>query len=396
MIGWFAQVKKRLRRSMKRLGTGILAAVIMATGVPVTSYALTTQEKINQAEKEKEALENQQENKENELEGLKEEQTSLKGQLDDYNEKMTEISERLDLLMDRIDDKQKDIDDTRAALEEAKTLEAWQVECMTKRARDNYLQDDMNYLELIFQQGNWALLLNWQDYMDKISEADQNLREEYQANRIFIEATEARLVLELEDLEDLKEDAEQDKTKMSQLISDLSGTISAKQNDIQSTEQKIQEYEEQLKKKEQDVAALKKKLAEEIAQSQAAAKGVWRDISEVTFNEGDRFLLANIIYCEAGSEPYAGQVAVGAVVINRVRSSVFPNTVAGVIYQSKQFSPVGSGRYALSLAENRATQSCYRAADEAMSGITNVGNCVFFRTPIEGLTGLSIGGHIFY
>lgn len=381
---------------MKRLGTGILAAVIMATGVPVTSYALTTQEKINQAEKEKEALENQQENKENELEGLKEEQTSLKGQLDDYNEKMTEISERLDLLMDRIDDKQKDIDDTRAALEEAKTLEAWQVECMTKRARDNYLQDDMNYLELIFQQGNWALLLNWQDYMDKISEADQNLREEYQANRIFIEATEARLVLELEDLEDLKEDAEQDKTKMSQLISDLSGTISAKQNDIQSTEQKIQEYEEQLKKKEQDVAALKKKLAEEIAQSQAAAKGVWRDISEVTFNEGDRFLLANIIYCEAGSEPYAGQVAVGAVVINRVRSSVFPNTVAGVIYQSKQFSPVGSGRYALSLAENRATQSCYRAADEAMSGITNVGNCVFFRTPIEGLTGLSIGGHIFY
>ena len=102
------------------------------------------------------------------------------------------------------------------------------------------------------------------------------------------------------------------------------------------------------------------------------------------------------IYCEAGAEPYAGQLAVGAVVINRVLSSVYPDTVTGVIYQNKQFSPVASGRLALALAENRATPACYKAADEAMSGQTNVGNCVYFRTPIEGLSGISIGGHIFY
>ena len=52
--------------------------------------------------------------------------------------------------------------------------------------------------------------------------------------------------------------------------------------------------------------------------SQAAANGTWRDISEVSFAEGDRRLLANLIYCEAGGEPYVGQVAVGSVVINRV------------------------------------------------------------------------------
>lgn len=116
----------------------------------------------------------------------------------------------------------------------------------------------------------------------------------------------------------------------------------------------------------------------------------------MTFAENDRYLLANLIYCEAGGEPYAGQVAVGSVVINRVLSSKFPDTVAGVIYQNRQFSPVASGRLALALGENRATEKCYKAADEAMSGVTNVGNCVFFRTPIEGLTGISIGGHIFY
>ena len=62
----------------------------------------------------------------------------------------------------------------------------------------------------------------------------------------------------------------------------------------------------------------------------------------------------------------------------------------------KQFSPVGSGRLALALAEDRATAACYKAADEAMSGQTNVGSCVYFRTPIEGLSGIQIGGHIFY
>ena len=141
---------------------------------------------------------------------------------------------------------------------------------------------------------------------------------------------------------------------------------------------------------------MQKQLAEEIEKSKLAARSKWRDISEVTFTEEDRYLLANLIYCEAGNQPYAGQVAVGAVVINRVLSSVFPNTVSGVIYQYNQFAPVLDGHLALALAEDRATSACYKAADEAMIGYTNVGQCVFFRTPIPGLTGQQIGDHIFY
>ena len=91
-----------------------------------------------------------------------------------------------------------------------------------------------------------------------------------------------------------------------------------------------------------------------------------------------------------------GQVAVGAVVINRVLSSRYPQTVTGVIYQRSQFAPVGDGHLASALANNKATASCYQAADVAMGGTTNVGNCLYFRTPIPGLTGLQIGGHIFY
>ena len=116
----------------------------------------------------------------------------------------------------------------------------------------------------------------------------------------------------------------------------------------------------------------------------------------MTFTEEDRKLLANIIYCEAGGEPYEGKVAVGAVVINRVLSNRFPDTVSGVIYQKNQFSPVASGRFGLALSVDKANAACYQAADEAMLGVTNVGTCVFFRTPIPGLTGINIGGHVFY
>ena len=113
------------------------------------------------------------------------------------------------------------------------------------------------------------------------------------------------------------------------------------------------------------------------------------------YSSSDVYLLAKVIAAEARGESYTGQVAVGAVVMNRVRSSLFPDTVAGVIYQKKQFSPVGSGRFAIVLARG-ANASCYEAAQEAMAGSSPVGNCLFFRTPIPGLTGIQIGGHIFY
>ena len=125
------------------------------------------------------------------------------------------------------------------------------------------------------------------------------------------------------------------------------------------------------------------------------SQSAMRDLSDVEISAGDLDLMAAIIECEAGGESYTGKVAVGSVVMNRVKSSVFPNTVAGVIYQNKQFSPVGSGRFSVVLARG-ANASCYEAAQEAMAGAAPVGGCVFFRTPIPGLTGIQIGGHIFY
>ena len=309
---------------------------------------------------------------------------------------MKEIVGKLDELERQIREKEQEISDTQAALEEAKKTEEWQYESMVAIVRCMYEQQESNYLSSLFTVGSLAEMLNRADYIEKTVAYEQKMLKEYTENRILIEEQEERLQQEKVDLGNLHLLAEEEKNKISGLIGETAKSITKYADDIYDAEKKAREYEAAIKKKEEDLDYLNKKLAEEIALSKAAANAAWRDISEVNFSEDDRYLLANLIYCEAGGEPYEGQLGVASVVINRVLSSQFPDSVVGVIYQDRQFSPVASGRLDLALSTNMATDKCYKAADEAMSGITNVGNRVFFRTPIPGLTGLNIGGHVFY
>lgn len=394
-----------MKRSIwrRRKGIAMLLAIVFLIGAAANkptaisvSAAPSTREQINATEKEKEELENQQKENEDELEGLRDIQSDLKDSMEDLNTQLKNVVKRLEDLEQLISDKEQEILETQAALEEARETEEWQYVCMVMRARAMYEYQGNNYLADLFGEGSLSDTLNAADYIEKVAASDKKLMDEYMTNRTLIEEHEAKLQQEKIELDNLRVEAEAEKSKVSGLISQTANSIVANSEQIADAEQKALAYEAEIKKKEEDLEYLKKKLAEEIALSQAAANASWRDISEVTFDDGDRYLLANLIYCEAGGEPYAGKLAVGAVVINRMLSSKFPDTVVGVIYQSKQFSPVGSGRLQLALAANKATESCYQAADEAMSGVTNVGNCVFFRTPIEGLTGISIGGHIFY
>ena len=386
---------------MKAAGRrGLLLALVLAismTGVPAgIVYATSTQEKLDQAKEEKEQTESQlNETKEN-LEGLKEEKNQLEGQLADLNEKLTIVSNNLNDLEEQIADKEVEIKNTEEELAEAKATEEHQYESMKERIRFMYERSDYALIETLLGSGSLAEALNKAVYVEQIAAYDRQKLDEYEATRIKIQEEEAKLKKEKEDLDALREQVKAEKKKVNSYVKQTSSEITATSSEISDAEAKALAYEAQIKEQEANIEYLKKKLAEEQALSKLAAQSKWRDISEVEFEESDRYLLANLIYCEAGGEPYAGQVAVGAVVINRVLSSVYPNTVTGVIYQKYQFSPVGSGRLAIAMAENRATASCYKAADEAMSGQTNVGNCVYFRTPIPGLTGIQIGGHIFY
>ncbi len=374
----------------------LLVMVILVASAPETVRATSTQEKLNQAKAEKkqtEAALNQ--TKEN-IQGMQGAKDSLQGQLVILNDNLEEVGENLNRLEGQIADKKEEISDTEAALQEAEETVAWQYDCMKKRIKFIYERSDAAYLEMLFASEGIGDFLNKSMYVEEIAEYDQKMLEEYRQTQAEIEETKAQLEAQKEELDELKAETEAEQAKVTGMVRSTANNIAGYADQISQAEQIALAFEAQMKEQEANIAALQKQLAEEQAMSRLAARSARRDISEVTFAEGDRELLAQLIYCEAGGEPYEGQLAVGAVVINRVLSSVYPDTVTGVIYQRKQFSPVGSGRLALALTNKKATPSCYRAADEAMSGITNVGNCVYFRTPIPGLTGIAIGGHIFY
>lgn len=116
---------------------------------------------------------------------------------------------------------------------------------------------------------------------------------------------------------------------------------------------------------------------------------------EYTTDADTTLLLAALIHCEAGGESYEGQVAVGAVVMNRVRSSAYPDTIHGVIYASGQFTPAMTGKLNRVLESGKIYPSCIQAAEEALSGVSNVGDLTHFRRN-NGREGLVIGNHVFY
>lgn len=105
-------------------------------------------------------------------------------------------------------------------------------------------------------------------------------------------------------------------------------------------------------------------------------------ISDVSYasgsNASDIQLMARAINGEARGEPYEGQVAVGAVILNRVKNSQFPNTVAGVIYQSGAFTAVSDGQINVPIEEN---SSVYKAARDAMNGWDPTGGCIYYFNP---------------
>lgn len=389
-------MKKHGKLAFILIGALLISTLDSANGSFVVSATSKTQEEIDRTEEEKDKLEEELDKTQDNLDAMEGQRDNLKKELDYLNTQLTSVVANLQDLEEQIRVKEQEISDTQAALEEAKVKEEEQYDSMVAIMRRMYEQQEDSYLTTILSTGSLGSLLNMADRIEKVAAYDQKMLEEFKENRILIEEHEARLQKERTELEGLQARAEEEKEKVSGLISQTSSSIAKYGDQISEAEQRALEYEAEIKKKEEDLEYLRQKLAQEIAMSQAAANGTWRDISEVSFADGDRYLLANLIYCEAGGEPYEGKVAVGSVVMNRVLSDQFPDTVVGVIYQSRQFSPVGSGRLDLALTTGMANDDCYRAADAAMSGITNVGNCVFFRTPIEGLSGINIGGHVFY
>ena len=195
-----------------------------------------------------------------------------------------------------------------------------------------------------------------------------------------------------------EEEVQQDETAA--LQAEASEAAQNEIEEVQAAEEAARiEAEAQAKAAAEEAARIEAeaqvKAAEEAARLEAEAQQAALAAQTAAISAEELKLLANIIYCEAGSESYVGKVAVGNVIMNRVKSASQPNTITEVVYAKGQFSPVRNGSLQRALSSDKADAACYQAAIEALAGAQPVGGKLFFRRN-NGRSGQVIGHHVFY
>lgn len=143
-----------------------------------------------------------------------------------------------------------------------------------------------------------------------------------------------------------------------------------------------------------EIKAREEKALEEKRKTDAERAKQIQNLGAVAVGTTDEMLLAALIQCEAGGESFEGQLAVGAVVMNRVRSGGYPNTIAGVIYAPGQFSPALCGAVERRVQKG-IKESCILAAQQAIGGASNIGGAMHFRRAGKH-DGMIIGNHVFW
>ncbi len=380
----------------KRLGKLICIMMAVTLLLPsVRAMATSTSDEIKKVEKEQKSTKEQLGQAKDTIEQLKDYREAIQNSLDNLNEQVDDKSEELGDIEYQIAEKEQEIAEIEQEYESAVDEADEQYRFIKARIRTIYETGSNDLYDLIFNSGNMAGFLNKAAYIARMNDYDEKMMDKLQTLMSDAQEKKDRLVIENQELQELYEQKEEELGDLEELVDSTENSLVSYAGAISEKEREALEYEAKLVASQSTLASLKSKLKEEEALARQSEKMTFRDLSEVSIASGDRDLLAAIIQCEAGGEPYAGKIAVGAVIMNRVRSGAFPNTIAGVVYQPMQFQPVRSGRLAIRLAEG-ANETCYKAADEVLAGANNIGNCLFFRTVVPGIKGTIIGHHVFY
>ena len=151
--------------------------------------------------------------------------------------------------------------------------------------------------------------------------------------------------------------------------------------------------EEDAVKKEKEKAEAEAKKAE--VEAGRTTKTTQTNTGAVAADVSDQVLLAALIQAEGGNQPYEGQVSIGTVVMNRLKSGRYGGSLSSVIYAKGQFGPAGSGQVA-QIAAAGPKASCLQAAQDALNGVSYIGGATHFRNIRSGYTGIVIGSHVFW
>ncbi len=390
-----------------------------------------TQDQIDKMEQEKQEAEEQKKETEKEKDKLNHAKTEMEGYLSSLEKQSKSLNEQISILTGDIETKEAEVASKEEEIGKAQEELDEQYDKMKKRIQymyENGQGNMMMFLAASLEQGT-ANLLNQVEYAAYVSGRDREMLKDFETAKQNLEKQKTELESERQALDLLKKETEEKKQKVAAQQKATGSKLSAYNELLQQKLGELLTAEELVKEKTRILNELIAKAKEEERLAKIhAAQNAASSMNGVTIIAGDPqiskgnislsdyelMLLATMIYCEAGNQGMEGQLAVGYVIMNRVRSTRFPNSLEAVLRQSKQFEPVGSGRFDLVLqAEqdpdipNIVTQSCWNAAAAVVNGTSNVGDSLFFRTwaPVPQLiTNLENGkvpywiikDHIFY
>lgn len=345
-----------------------------------------------------------------ELEGKTSE---LQSELNSLNSELSSLGQELDDVATQIEDMAAEVEKTKLDLAAAKLNEDAQYSSMKNRIKFMYEGGNLSLLTILFSSENMSDFLNKAEYVSTISEYDRDMLDELHEICSVVEEKQTSLTKKQDELSSMQEELSQKKDALTSRISSTSGALA--------------DYSAQLEHARAAEAALATAKNNEVSGSLGGTVSDNQDsghtgnnnipdnsgnISDgngggavdsgnsMNANVNDVALLAAVLECEAGAS-YDGMLAVGTVIMNRVYSPSFPNTIPDVIYQPGQFYPAGNAVLNGVLSRGPSASAC--AAAQAVIGGTrysSVADCYFFYSDWfaeqQGVTGVNVAGNVFF
>lgn len=265
--------KKRL---WTRLLCGFCAAALLAGRQPLPALADKTdeieeieenikekQEEIDAANKKKKELQSSLTEVQNIKKSLESARSDLQAYVTELDQNLADVEAKIAELKELIAEKEEEILETTEDLEDAQEKEEVQYQAMKDRIKFLYEKGDSYYLELLLTSNGFSDFINKKDYIEKLSEYDTNLFEEYVANRELIEVCKAELEAEEELLQEAKAKVDEEQANLEELISTKESEINRYTGDINDKEKAIAEYEADIAMENETIKALEAALAEE-------------------------------------------------------------------------------------------------------------------------------------
>ncbi|SDB55050.1 N-terminal domain of peptidoglycan hydrolase CwlO-containing protein [Pseudobutyrivibrio sp. YE44] len=309
---------------------------------------------------------------------LESQASDLSGQINSLNNQISTVTGEITQAEEDIAATEADIETLNGEISDIETSLDTQKEAMKLRIKYMYENKSTNTLVNFLECGSISEFLQRLEYMAQITTYDKDAVKKYKETQDDLTEKKGDVETKNAELSAYKTNLATKKSELGTLVGSTTSALDTTNSQIADTNAMLEQLEKQL----EDAKAYEKRIQKQymdaqlaLSQKLAGEHGGYSGGYSTTDEE--TLLLAALIQAEADNQGADGRLAVGSVVMNRVASSKFPNTVSGVIYSPGQFAPVTSGRVALILA-NGPNSGCQYAAAQAIAGNTNTDALFFF------------------